>query len=149
MQSKCSRVEEVSKDKSFGPNNAEQETRVRSTDGDRNRDKGKEPVERDLSIRTLGSRTPSWLGEGFQMSATQTELIKLVVEVGKSALVLRGLRLTDPRMGRFIGDGVVERCINFNTLKSISSIRVNDSLGLFGAHLAQVNNCRTMFILIA
>lgn len=62
------------------------------------------------------------------------------MEINKSAPILSRLHLTDPQIGWFLGAGALERCIDFDTLKSISSMGVNDFVGHLGSHLAQVSN---------
>lgn len=146
VRSKRSRTEEPPKDKRSNPGNVEQQTRTKSGENDQGRDKGKELAERDSAIRTSASRTPSWFREGFQLPVTQTGLINLAVEINKSAPALTGLHLTDPQIGRFMGHDVLERCIDSDTLRSISSIGVNDSLGLLSSHLAQANSYIIFFI---
>lgn len=142
-RSKRNRTDEPSKDKHSDQGNEEQKTQTKSGENDHGQDKGKEPTKRDSSIKTSASRTPSWHREGFRLPMTQTELINLAMEINKSAPTL-----TDPRVGWFLGDGFFERCIDFDTLKSISSTSVNDTLGLLGSHLAQVSNARNGFILM-
>lgn len=80
------------------------------------RDKGEE-----VAGSTSPGMTPSWLREGFTMPVTQN-----------------GFSLGCPKIGRFLGDGVMNRCIDTDKLKWIASMGVNDALGYFGTHFAQV-----------
>lgn len=100
----------------------------------------------DMSLWSSVERGPSWLRKDFRLPVTQLDLIKLSTEINKSAPILSGLHLHNLQIGRFLGDGVLERYIDFDTLKSISRNGVNDTLGLIGSHLTQVNEY--MIILI-
>lgn len=73
------------------------------------------------------------------MPVTQTDLANLSAEIKKSALVLTGLSLSDPKIGRFLGDGVLNRCIEADKLKSIAFMGVNDALGFFRTYFAHVS----------
>lgn len=148
-QFKRNRTEETSKENHSNPRSTNQQTRTRSGDNNNSRDKDKEPAERDSAAKTSTNKMPSWHREGFQVPVAQTELINLLVEINKSAPALTGLSLSDPRVGQFMGDGVLERCIDFDTLRLISSVGDNDSLGLLGSHLSQVSSRTIAFILIA
>lgn len=76
------------------------------------------------------------------MPVTQSELIDLAIEINKSAPSLTNLDLENPRVGRYLRDGVLERCIDVDTLQAISSAGVNDTLGLLGSHLAHVSESK-------
>lgn len=92
--------------------------------------------------KTLGkdslSHRASWLREGFQFLVTQRGLLTLASELQGSAPPMTKLWLSDPRVGYFLGVGLVHRCIDLDTLKFLSSSGVEDTLGGFGAHLSQV-----------
>lgn len=81
------------------------------------------------------------------MPVLQRELISLVVEINKSAPILSGLHLSDPGVGRFLGGGALLRYINFDTLRSISSMGTNDSVGHLGSHLVQASTQTIIFVL--
>lgn len=48
---------------------------------------------------------------------TQAGLINLSVEINKSTPVLTGLRLTDPQLGQFLGDGGAGEVYRFRHVK--------------------------------
>lgn len=98
-----------------------------------NRDKGQEPVSRTIEVQI-----PSWLREGFQVPVLQTELVALRQEISNSAPPLTGLHLADPKVGRFLGTGALNRCVDTDMYKSIGSMCVNDSVGHIGAYMSQV-----------
>lgn len=129
---KHARTEGSPRDKRPDPN-AEQSSCSRTGESKRSREKGKEVAE-----STSSGRTPSWLQEGFVMPVTQTGLVNLSAKIKKSMSVLTGLSLDYPKIGRFLGDGVIDQCIEANKLKSVASMGVNDALEFFGTHIAQV-----------
>lgn len=106
---------EVSKDKPSDSSREDFEQHApkrRAEGGESSRDKGKEPAVRDFVVKPT-----SWLREGFQVSVVQRELMSLAIGLYKSAPVLSGLHLSDPRVGRFLGGDALQRCIDFDTLK--------------------------------
>lgn len=98
-----------------------------------NRNLWKEPMSRTVEVPV-----PSWLCDGFQVPILQTELSVLAKEISNSAPPLSNLQLADPKVGRFLGVGALNRCLDPDMYRSISSMNVNDSIGHLGAYLSQV-----------
>lgn len=95
------------------PTNKRPPPPIRDTSGTQNQLREEEvdnPSQRrnvEISTRSSPSNRPSWHQDDFQLLISQRGLMNLPNEIQKSAPILTGLYLTNPRVGHFLGVGLL------------------------------------------